>query len=57
MPVEVIEHKGEVQQSMLANATTEQLPEWLDWTVQPQMNKRLAHIHISHLHEHGSVKL
>jgi len=44
MPVEVIEHKGEVQQSMLANATTEQLPEWLDWTVQPQMNKRLAHM-------------
>jgi len=60
MDVEVIERQGEVQQSMLADATTEQLPERLDWTVQPQVNKSLAvctHTHASHLHEHGSVKL
>jgi len=45
MHVEVIERKGEVQQSILANATTGQLPEWLDWTVQTQVYKSIAHTH------------
>lgn len=57
MHVENIERKGEVQRSMLANATTGQLAERLNWTVHPQVKKRLTHTHRSNLNEHDGVKL
>jgi len=57
MHVEDIERIGEVQQSMLANAMTGQLPERLNWTVYPQVKKCLTHTYTTNLNGHDSVKL